>query len=50
MFLTNTQLSDFFLGVCIGGGVVGMDIWSRIFAEKFHVTFKVCVRVDRGIR
>ena len=25
-----------------------MDIWSRTFAEKFRITFKVCVRTERG--
>ena len=38
------------LGVCIGGEVVEMDIWSRIFAEKFRIIFKVFIRMDRGER
>ena len=25
-----------------------MDICSQIFAEKFHIIFKVCVCTDRG--
>ena len=25
-----------------------MDIWSRIFAEKFRIILKVCVRTDKG--
>ena len=28
--------------------MVDMDILSRIFAEKFRITFKVCVRTYRG--
>ena len=38
----------YFLGVCIGRSVVQMDIWSRIFAEKFRIILKVCVRTDKG--
>ena len=38
----------YFLAVCIERGLVEMDIWSRIFAEKFRITFKVCVRTGRG--
>ena len=37
----------YFLGVCIGG-VVEMDIWSQIFAEKSNILIKFCVRTDRG--
>ena len=25
-----------------------MDIWSRIFFEKFRITFKVCVHSIKG--
>lgn len=25
-----------------------MDIWSRIFVEKLHIIFQVCIRKDRG--
>ena len=35
----------YFLGVCIGG-VVEMDIWSQIFAEKSNILIKFCVRTD----
>ena len=37
----------YFLGVFIGGGVVQMDIWSRMFDEKFHIIFKVCMCMDK---
>ena len=37
----------YFLGVCIGG-VVEMDIWSQIFAEKSNILIKFCVRTDGG--
>ena len=39
---------NYFLGVCIGGVVVEMDIWSRIFAEKFCIIFKVCGQGESG--
>ena len=42
----------YFLVVCIGGGVVEMDIWSKIFAGNFGIIFKVCVCTEReeGVR
>ena len=41
------NLVTYFLGVCIGGGIVGMDIWSRIFVEELRTIFKVCVCLDK---
>ena len=46
-FLQIFKLVTYFLGVYIGGGVGEMDIWSRNFAEKFHIIFNVCVCTDR---
>ena len=34
----------YFLGACIGEGVVEMDVWIQIFAEKLRIIFKVCFR------
>ena len=42
------NLVTYFLGVCIGEGVVEMDIWSRAFVAKFRITFKVCIRTGKG--
>ena len=41
------NLLTYFL-VCIGGRVVEMDIWSRIFSGNFRIISKVCLRKDRG--
>ena len=38
------NLLTYFLGACIGEGVVEMDVWIRIFAEKLRIIFKVCFR------
>ena len=38
----------YFLGLSAGEWVV--NIWSRIFAEKNPIIFKVCIRTDSGGR
>ena len=45
--LLTVNLVIYFLVVCIGGGVVEMDIWSKIFAGNFDIIFKVGVYTER---
>ena len=42
------NLLTYFLGACIGEGMVEIDFWIRIFAEKLRIIFKVCFRRKKG--
>ena len=50
MLLKNVSPYDLLSWCLYRGEVVEMDIWSWIFADKFRMIFKVCVRRDRGRR